>query len=86
MIGIILTINYCNRKESTFTNNNNKELIIKYDSLHKKEIILKDSIINLQVKVDSIIVNYEKDSISIINQPIDSDCIFFANYLSQNFK
>lgn len=85
MIGIILTINYCNRKESTFTNTN-KELIIKYDSLHKKEFILKDSIINLQVKVDSIIVNYEKDSISIINQPIDSDCIFFANYLSQNFK
>lgn len=56
------------------------------DSLEKTKIQLKDTIIKVDKNITTIKKYYEKAYNDVISQSTDSDCIFFAEYLSENSK
>lgn len=65
----------------------------KIDSLIKESEYLNtkiDSLNEIKTKKDSVIItitkSYEKDFITISNQPISNDVLFFTNYLSEDNK
>jgi hypothetical protein len=77
----------------TILTNNNKELTVKVDSLFYKVDSLKsksnsirDSIIQIDTTITYINNFYEKSFHTILTQPTDSDCVYFSEYLSSNFK
>ena len=58
----------------------------KIDSLDRQKEILITTIDSTKQNITNIYTTYEKKHSTILSQPIDSDCMFFTNYLSENFK
>ena len=70
-----------------------ESLKIKVDSLNTEIKLLKEERDSLKQSIDSseaqvVLIEkwYEKEYNTIITQPVDSDCLFFSNYLSKEFK
>lgn len=60
----------------------------KLDSLKVEKQTIIDSIVKLDTIIEIIDKTHEKEINYILNQPVDSDCLFFAEYLrlSKNLK
>jgi peptidoglycan hydrolase CwlO-like protein len=58
----------------------------KIDSIKSINTHISDTINNYETKIYNANKEYEKNYSNILTQPVDSDCIFFADYLSSNFK
>lgn len=89
---IIFTIKNKNEPVYNSTRSYN-ELLLKMDSLNNKLDSLSIKRDTLYNTIDSskknvtVIQNwYEEKRNHVLTQPIDSDCLFFSNYLSKNFK
>lgn len=63
-------------------------LILVCDSLKQDRVKLLDSIKSIDTRIVTINKTYEKDYNTILTQPTDSDCVYFAKYLeiSKNSK
>ena len=61
-------------------------LNIEIDKLKVERDSLLTSIDSSEAKVIVIEKWYEKEYNTIVNQPTDSNCLFFSNYLSKEFK
>lgn len=89
IIVILVSIQYVAIKNSTTNNVTNYELLQSIDSLRYKIDSLEFSREKLRTVVDTnkvkiieIEKKYETVRNHIITQSIDSDCVFFSNYLS----
>jgi hypothetical protein len=88
-LGIIIyliTVNNNYSNELKLSKSTVDSLNIQIDSL---EIIKVDLMNSLDSSINNVQVIekwYEKEYTNIMYQPADSDCIFFARYLSENFK
>lgn len=56
------------------------------DSLIKERKELKYKIDSSENNIKIIEKWYEKEHNTVLNQSVDSDCVFFSNYLSLRFK
>ena len=59
---------------------------VQIDSLKIEGKHIKDTIEISEKKIITYERIYEKNCSIIMYQPIDSDCVFFSNYLSTNFE
>lgn len=90
IVTVILIFKSCNHNSSNQDNSilidSLNKISIKYDSLQSVRCQLKDSINIIDSTIFKIKYEHKKDISTILTQPVDSDCKFFSNYLSENSK